>query len=249
MMTWLELVRYCFVNIKGRKLRSLLTVLGVSIGICSVILFLSIGTGYRTNVMKRFTGDNAATLIQVTAQKTSNLQEEDLDQIVCDETLKKMEEIPSVIGVSPQLTLQGEFSYGKYKGNLVLNGVEKKRLKQIKAGTGKYPEQSAGEVQVIACCNVKNTLYYTEGIKVIQAKMKDVIGKSDSSSVWKFFEGIHSISVMNENYFTNMLDEDMTQDANNDLQENQVGEIKESTGIWRDKSLYSASVAKQTGKI
>lgn len=64
-MNWLEYLRLAFFSLRTNKVRSLLTMLGIIIGVASVILLVSIGTGLQNLVTEQFAslGSNSVYLM------------------------------------------------------------------------------------------------------------------------------------------------------------------------------------------
>ena len=52
-MNWMDLLRMSTSNLKRRKLRTFLTVLGVVIGTASIVVMISLGLGMQQDVYKR----------------------------------------------------------------------------------------------------------------------------------------------------------------------------------------------------
>ena len=192
---------YCLINMRRRKLRTCLTIFGVMIGIASLIAFLSIAIGYRRNVLKDFSGENAATVITVTSKKQGDVQEDDVKKLLTEERMEEFTEMSHIISVSPELEYQGSFRYGKYSGNVVLRGVEKSRIRKIRLEKGVLPEDSAASVPVALCENVKESMYYTEGSKVTTI-LSDGEKLEDG-----WYRQIQEISILDENALADMLEE------------------------------------------
>ena len=59
-----DYIRFSFLHLKGRKLRSYLTTLGIFIGIAAVVSFIALGEGLREAVLSQF-GFLGADLVRV----------------------------------------------------------------------------------------------------------------------------------------------------------------------------------------
>ena len=53
-MSWIDLLRMSASNLKRRKLRTFLTVLGVVIGTASIVVMVSLGLDFRNQSMMRW---------------------------------------------------------------------------------------------------------------------------------------------------------------------------------------------------
>lgn len=157
---------YCIKNIKKRKLRSFLTIFGVMTGVASVTMFLSVAIGYRVYLMKEFSGENAATVIIVSAKKSGNIAPEDRDKLLTESRVEEIAALSHVAYVSPEIHFQANFTYGKYTGTMKLIGIERSRLEEIPLREGGLPEDSAAALQMVIGPRVKYNMFYTEGNRV-----------------------------------------------------------------------------------
>lgn len=97
-MTARDIVRLTRQNLFRRKLRTLLTVLGVVIGCCSIVIMISIGIGMKASQEKLLVSMGDLTIIQVSS---GSAQSKKLDRAA----IKDMRSIPGVIALTPKLTL------------------------------------------------------------------------------------------------------------------------------------------------
>lgn len=61
-MSWIDLLRMSASNLKRRKLRTFLTVLGVVIGTASIVVMVSLGLGLRNQSMMRWSSQGGLRL-------------------------------------------------------------------------------------------------------------------------------------------------------------------------------------------
>ena len=72
-MKWIDLLRMSGGNLKRRKLRTFLTVLGVVIGVSSIVVMLSLGIGLQESITNEVTNQvGGATTIQVRGTESSS---------------------------------------------------------------------------------------------------------------------------------------------------------------------------------
>ena len=92
----------CVQNLSRRKSRTLLTVLGVVIGCCSIVIMISIGIGMKVSqeAMLKEMGD--LTIIDVSAPSNGRRGAK-----LNKNAMAEMEKIPGVISASPKLTAEG----------------------------------------------------------------------------------------------------------------------------------------------
>ena len=114
-MRFADILRLCMQNLSRRKSRTVLTVLGVIVGCCSIVIMVSLGAGLteQNKAMLKQMGD--LTLINVYSQGSAGNammgggsgsgsgsgEGAKLD----DATIDSMKQIPGVVGASPQMPL------------------------------------------------------------------------------------------------------------------------------------------------
>ena len=93
-----DLLRVCLQNLLRRKSRTILTVLGVLIGCCSIVIMVSLGIGMKESQEKLLAELGDLTIITVTAPQKGHGKKK-LD----DKLLKTIRELDGVEGVTPKL--------------------------------------------------------------------------------------------------------------------------------------------------
>lgn len=106
-MRFSDILRMCFENLKRRKGRTFLTVLGVFIGCVSIIVMVSIGVGMKESNDKTLAEMGDLTIIEVSSQGGKNINGKTVK--LNDEALKTISAIPNVTAVMPKTSLD-EFS-------------------------------------------------------------------------------------------------------------------------------------------
>lgn len=103
-MDIVETFRISWLNIRSHKLRSVLTTLGVVIGVAAVITFVTLGAGLQADIVQTIAGDNAD-ILYVSAESGS---ESGLPNVRGGETVfttydvDRIRNIDGVAGVAPQ---------------------------------------------------------------------------------------------------------------------------------------------------
>lgn len=110
-----EYVKMAVQNVRANKGRSFLTMLGIIIGIASVIAIVSIGEGTR-NQMNSEINDIGGGQIYIYCSEEAQMEEE----WITDEDMKAVRELDSVEGVSISESYTGETVTGKGNFNLML---------------------------------------------------------------------------------------------------------------------------------
>ena len=138
-MKFFDLLRMSSSNLWKRKVRTILTVLGVVIGVASIVVMVSLGLGLSRSLMAQYESYGSLTQIQVNESWNDSSSEEvkRLDQKLIDEILT-MEHVESVY---PVLETQALAKYGSYEGYLQLQGMPAEAFEDmnITVGEGKLP--------------------------------------------------------------------------------------------------------------
>lgn len=115
-MKYTQIVATTWENLMGNRMRTLLTVVGIAIGIATIIFLVSLGYGLQEFSVKRISSLDALSTIDVSQGKTASFK---LDQ----ETISKISRIENVEKVSPIISLGGKASYQEKKTDLVITAV------------------------------------------------------------------------------------------------------------------------------
>ena len=96
-----DLLRICLQNLMRRRSRTFLTVLGVLIGCCSIVIMVSLGIGMKETQEKLLAEMGDLTIITVSAPQRGK------GKLKLDEALvKRLRNMESVVGVSPKQSLE-----------------------------------------------------------------------------------------------------------------------------------------------
>ena len=138
-MKFLDLLRMSSSNLWKRKVRTILTVLGVVIGVASIVVMVSLALGLSRSLRAQYESYGSLTQIEVNEPWNDSSSEEvkRLDQALIDEILT-LEHVESVY---PVLDTQALAKYGSYEGYLQLQGMPKEAFADmnIKVGQGQLP--------------------------------------------------------------------------------------------------------------
>ncbi len=137
-MKLLDLLRMSSGNLWKRKVRTVLTVLGVVIGVASIVVMVSLGLGLSRSMMAEYESYGNLTQIQVNEPWDSeNAEEKRLD----DALVKSLEALEHVESVQPILEVSALVKYGSYEGYLQIRGMPKEVFQDIniKVGEGRLP--------------------------------------------------------------------------------------------------------------
>jgi len=124
-------------NLWKRKMRTVLTVLGVVIGTASIVVMLSLGLGLKQAMMQQV--GSAGGLTEIIVYSDGMYGGDSL--LLDDGTIDKFSELDYVEGVEPQLFYSMPFQAGHYEGYMELIGVTPNYMSQIELGQGEYPQK------------------------------------------------------------------------------------------------------------
>lgn len=120
----------CFSNLYKRKVRTLLTTVGVVVGTCAIIITVSLGVGMQKAQEEALSQMGDLTIIQVNAYGISP----DVDPLD-DKKLEEFRELEHVVALTPayQMSNWGAISItsGKYAYDSMINGVSLKDLEAL----------------------------------------------------------------------------------------------------------------------
>lgn len=131
-MSFRDLISMCLRNLWRRKLRSVLTILGVFIGTTAVLLMLSIGFGHRKSLMETLGSEGQLT--EITLYKNywinENGQVEGAPNVqpLTDEAVETIRYLPNVADVWPHLRVQAFAKQGVYEGHFGVTGIPEAEL-------------------------------------------------------------------------------------------------------------------------
>lgn len=152
-MKYNDLLSMSFQNLFRRKLRTALTVIGVVIGTCSIVLMVSLGVGLDRSYSQQIANWADITMIDVFAGDGESGKESPgftLD----DDAIAYISSLPHVVGVSPMMMLDGQMlkiTSGRYQYNGTVVAMNLPEL--IKMGyelkNGEIPTKDDGENVIV----------------------------------------------------------------------------------------------------
>lgn len=137
-MRFLDLLRMSSSNLWKRKVRTVLTVLGVVIGVASIVVMISLGLGLSRTQMEQM--ESYGSLTQITVREPWNSDSSEKKRLD-DELIREIEGMENVESVWPILEVSAYAKYGNYQGYLQIRGMPKEAFKEmnIEVGEGRLP--------------------------------------------------------------------------------------------------------------
>ena len=129
-MRFTDILRTAFMNLWRRKLRAVLTVLGMVIGVASIVVMMSLGIGIRKSTIDSYASMGSLTNITVSRWSYKETAtggtstEKKLDKKAV-ETIKK---IPGVKAVMPQIQTYGILKSGKWIADCSIMAIDSSAL-------------------------------------------------------------------------------------------------------------------------
>lgn len=161
-------------NLKNRKLRSVLTIGGMTVGIGAIVFLVSLGFGLQRLITGQITNLEALTVLDVTTGTSALLK-------IKQETIESFKEIPNVVEVSPSISLSSQASRLGSATDVALFGIDPEfiALEGVNVAWGENFSESAGKETVIS-----NTLVELLGIKNPQNIVGEKISYRIIVPVW-----------------------------------------------------------------
>lgn len=159
-MKFLDLLRLSTGNLFKRKLRTILTVLGVTIGVASIVVMVSLGLGLSRSLTEEMTSYGSLTSVTVRDASDgyyyyggSSLGENDSGEIkhLNEDAVEELRQLPNVEQVVPMLEIQALAKCGAYESYVTLIGVPEGYLESqnVELSRGTFPTGGNGQLQVL----------------------------------------------------------------------------------------------------
>ncbi len=145
-----DLLRTAFMNLWRRKLRAILTVLGMVIGTASIVVMVSLGIGIQQATLESFENTGSLTLIQVNSYKwvesADGRSGSSTETILNKKSVEAFKQIPGVKAVMPMITGYGIIKSGQYVCDASILGIDMATAEQfgIELASGNLPSSYRG---------------------------------------------------------------------------------------------------------
>lgn len=155
-MSYLDVLRISWKNLTANKMRTLLTVLGISVGISTIVFLVSLGYGLQELSVRKIGSIASITALDVTpAQSSVSLNEKSLEDF---------SKIPNVESVSPLISLTGKVAYSDSQSDAVIYGINEDYFSlqglAIKPGGGIFTGEDKA---IVISSTVAKTMNIDEG--------------------------------------------------------------------------------------
>lgn len=159
-MSWMDLLRMSSSNLRRRKLRTFLTVLGVMIGTTSIVVMISLGLGLQASMYEELEMMGGLNTISVTGADAgdsmvyygSSGDEEKSDKRLTDAAIRELAKLEHVTSVEPQYQMSVILLKGGYEGWAQLEALTPEALEQLKldlADGGRLPVTGTSTLELV----------------------------------------------------------------------------------------------------
>lgn len=167
-MKIIDLLRMSSSNLFRRKLRTMLTILGVIIGTASIVVMVSLGLGLNKSTMDEIENNGGLTTIHVYANESGGYMDGGMDggkekeiKRLNDDVVMMIREMPNVSIVSPIFQLSVLARQGAYESYLNLQGMSIEALEKldIPLAEGTLPKKGNQELELVFGNQVLSDFY------------------------------------------------------------------------------------------
>jgi len=159
-----DMLSMAFLNLWRRKMRAFLTVLGMVIGVASIVVMVSLGIGIRQATVDSFAGTGSLTTIRVSSYSWvdngnggGTSRQTELNR----KSVSAFKKIEGVQGVMPLVTAYGMLKSGRYAADVSILGITKEDAEEfgIELGEGEMPGKSGSTYEMALGSWVLNDFY------------------------------------------------------------------------------------------
>lgn len=177
-MKFSDLLKMSLSSLWRRKLRTILTILGVIIGTASIVVMMSLGIGLNKSTMEQIESSGGLTTIDVyggdsgymvyssdgAISSSSDSDDKEPKQLT-DEVMEEIKQIPHVTIASGIMSTSILVKTGGYEANLYVRGMKAEALEamQIPLKEGKLPTAGGSELELLMGNMVIADFYKTSG--------------------------------------------------------------------------------------
>lgn len=147
-MKFLDLLRMSSSNLWKRKVRTILTVLGVVIGVASIVVMISLGLGLSRSLMEEYESYGSLTEITVYEPYSYDGSDKDIKRLD-DELIATIKSIEHVEDVYPVMQMSAIARYGAYQNYMMLRAMPVEAIANLgmEVGEGNLPSATDDELK------------------------------------------------------------------------------------------------------
>lgn len=168
-MNWKDLLRMSLSNLKRRRLRTFLTVLGVLIGTASIVVMISLGLGLQQSLYREVEQSGGLTMIRVSgADAGSSMMyseaSEEVEKYIDDEAVESLADLEHVERAAPVYEMTVVLLKGGYEGQVQLQAMPPDSLEalNIPLAGGTLPASGKNQIELLYGNGIP-TMFYERG--------------------------------------------------------------------------------------
>ncbi len=142
-MNWIW--RMCITSMKQRGVRTFLTILGVVIGVISIVSLMALGIGVKEEMLASLEANGSVKRITVYGADNATRKA----KMLTDRKLAQMGELEYVENVYPILNMYSSLKYGRYVLYSNIVGVPREYLECLELKNGELPKQEGSRPEVL----------------------------------------------------------------------------------------------------
>lgn len=159
-MKFLDLFIMSVNNLRRRKLRTALTVLGVVIGTASIVVMVSLGIGMNQTLIEQISESGSLTEITIYRKGSwGGGGDNTEDNFITDKTIKMLQNISHVKTATPMLSTYVMMKQGAYEAQVNLVGVSREFLNNISLKEGALPKENSSEIEFVVGSSIITEFY------------------------------------------------------------------------------------------
>ena len=224
----------CLMNMKRRKVRTFLTILGVMIGVISVVALLSVGLGVKKEMIDSVIDSGSVNQIKVYSETGGKHK----DRMITDKTIETFSKFSNVSGCYSVNEVPVTMKYGEYEyyGNLV--GVPGDELSTWKLVNGENVIKDSDGKGFAAGSSVGKLFFNPNTYTSFEKKEKKGIGSLTGRRFDTVFgwgdENAKTVKLK----LTGVLADGSADKASDDDSDNTEGEVYTSTYSEKSQTIY-----------
>ena len=148
------IIKLSLSNIKLRKLRTVLTIVGIMIGVMSIVAMLTTGLNAKKAMMEDVEKSGSTKEIIIYPQSLSRK-----DRLITDSAISKLEKLGHVDGVYPVLTADGQEKIGGFIAWENIEGVPTEYMNYLCLKEGNVPERNGFRPELLIGNGLRYSLY------------------------------------------------------------------------------------------
>lgn len=228
----------CLMNMKRRKIRTFLTVLGVMIGVISVVALMSVGLGVKKEMIDSVVDSGSVNQIKVYSETGGKHK----DRMITDKTIETFSKFSNVSGCYSVYEVPVTMKYGEYEyyGNLV--GVPGDELSTWKLINGENVIKDSDGKGFAAGSSVGKLFFNPNTYTSFEKKEKKGIGSLTGRRFDTVFgwgdENAKTVKLKLTGVLADRSADKASDDDSDDDSDNTEGEVYTSTYSEKSQTIY-----------